>query len=283
MKTENEIYNNISNEVKDIEEKIKKLEMYNVKAFFMRRVIDSVAVVHYLAPFVLASVLMSSINVTGRKPFERKTVEEHAVVSTFDTSSGYHLEAATYDYNYSDRSIEYTTGWEEKDGYYNRTIYDYEISNKVDLNDIDSILNMSKEELTELLAITNIKTITKPTLSEEDKMFMEPAVIINSFHDSEDMTYIRDETTWEVIKYALLYIIINIFAGVGLKGIERIILKKKVENKLTEIKYKYRNVSEEEFENLIALLKVKKANFDLIDENNKEISEIELAPRKVRV
>lgn len=283
MTTKTDIYNNINNEVKALDQKVNHVKMYNCKVFLKRTGIKAISIVHHVTPFVMASLLISTLNITGRKPFERKTVEEHAIVSTIDTSSGYHHESSTFDYDYDYRSLEYTTGWEEKDGYYNRTIYEYEISNKIDLNDIDSILAMSQEDLKNSLVLINVKTITKPNLSEEDELFYEPAVVVNSFHESEDRTYTRDETDWEVIKYSILYILLISAVGSGLVGLEHLFTKKKIEQKLGELKVRYKRISSSELEDLRKLLEVKKANLDLLNEQQDDSLEMPISPRKVRV
>ena len=282
MTTKTDIYNNINKEVEALDQKVNHTKMYNCKEFLKRTGIKAISIVHHVTPFVMASLLISTLNTTGRKPFERNTVEEHAIVSTIDTSSGYHHESSTFDYDYDYRSLEYTTGWEEKDGCYNRTIYEYEISDKIDLNDLDSVLAMSEEDLKNSLVLINVKTITKTTLDEDDELFFEPAVVVNSFHESEDRTYIRDETAWEVIKFSILYILIIAAVGGGIIGIEHFFTKKKIENKLYELQARYNGISSSELEDLKKLLEIKKANLDLLQEKQDDSLEIPISPRKVR-
>ncbi len=283
MTTKNAIYNDIQKDVKDLEEKVKHVNVYNIKNYFKRRGIDAISLVHHVAPFVLAGVLLSSANIMKeRKPFEKQMVEVHAKVSSMDTSTGYHHEYVSYDSNYDDRSIEYTTGWELKDGYYTRTITEFEISKKVDFNDIDSILKMSSEELKSLLTVTNIRTITKPELNDEDKLFMEPAVVVNSVYDSEEVFYLRKETGFEVFKYYLLYVLIIAAMGGGIIGIERIFLKNKINDKLGILKQKYKRISKRDLNELKKLLEIKKNNLEMITEQYAPLEEAPMSPRKVR-
>lgn len=282
MITKEEIYNSLNREVNELDEKISNFKLYNFKNFFKRTAIGTTLSLNRFLPFAIASILISSTSVMGyKKPFNRDMIIESAQVATVDTSTGYHLETTSFDYTYASNSLEYTTGWQvDENNNYSRTITTYEIDDSIDLKDLDSVLTKTKEELQNSLHITNIKTITKTKLTDDDELFFEPAVIVTRSFTSEDKTIERKETAGEDIWFTICYIGFTTLVGTGINSVKNIIFKKRLENKLKGLMAKYRRIDRSEIESLKRVLEIKKANLELM--SSSATLEDAPAPRKAR-
>ena len=282
MITKEEIYNYLNSEEKELNEKISNLKMYNLKNYFKRRGIDTAFFLHRAAPFALATVIASSTfpMMSAKKPFYRDTIIEKASIRSIDTSTGYHYQSRSFDYEYNTNKLEYSTGWTLDNNLYTRNIISYEIDNSIDLEDLESLLTKTDQELRESLHIINIETISKIELSPEDELFNEPAIIVTRSFQSDDLSYERKETFSEDLWTSVVYIAYIAMVGFGLASIRNIIFKRKVEDNLKKLKNKYRKIDAKEIEELKKLLLIKQENLRLL--NNSDVEVTTPTPRKAR-
>ena len=178
----------LAKEVEELQKIIKYREVYNVRNFFMSCLIKSRIAFDQVLPFIITGWLVASLNSSsGNTPFMVDDSVRRVYVKTIDTSSGVHLKHFSYDISYDDELIEYSTGWNiNENGLFERTVTSYRISKELDLSDVDSILSMTKEELEDVLVITNIKTIRKNAIDPDDEIYMDDAIIIVNHYDYID-------------------------------------------------------------------------------------------------
>ena len=283
MTTKEQIYNGLENEVRDLNDKVSNLKIYNLKNAMKRGGINTVYALHKAAPYFLAMVVASSTfpMLSSKKPFQKDPVIEKAFVQNIDTTTGYHYQKRSFDERFDTNSLEYTTGWEiGENNLYTRTLITYEINKSIDLADLDSLLSKTDQELRESLHVTNIEIISKSELTPEDEIFMEPAVIVTRSFRSDDMTYEREENFGEDLWTSFLYIAYVAIIGFGLSAIRKTIIKRKVEDKLAKIKNRYRRIEDYELDELKELLLIKKENLKLLTDPDETFDSPE--PRRAR-
>lgn len=208
MNDRNTLVNKLTRDVKALENKIEHRSLYNIRNMVVKALLKSGIAIDYALPFIFSLIVISySSSAKRNTPFHIDEITEKAGIETIDTSSGIHLEHISYDFSYDEELIEYSTGWVINDkGLYERTVTSYRISDEIDLSETDKILSMSKEEIENILVVTNIKTICKNTLTPEDKIYDSDALIIVNHCESEDKTITRQETSSENVCYSLLFI-----------------------------------------------------------------------------
>lgn len=277
MKNRNELVNKLSKDVKKLENKIEHRKIYNIRNFVVKSLLKSGIAIDYALPFILASiVIVHSYSAKGNAPFHIDEITEKVSIETIDTSSGIHLENVSYDFSYDDELIEYSTGWVTNDkGLYERIVTSYRISDEIDLSETDKILSMSKEEIENMLVVTNIQTICKNTLTPEDKIYDAEALIVINHSESEDETITRQETSSENIWNSIWFIIMALCWGNNVRNIEKLFVKTYIRDRLREYEPLFRQINKEELETMKRILEVKKQNLAMIDETSNNIGENE--------
>lgn len=277
MKNRNELVNKLSKDVKKLENKIEHRKIYNIHNFVVKSLLKSGIAIDYALPFILASIVIAhSYSAKGNAPFHIDEITEKASIETIDTSSGIHLENVSYDFSYDDELIEYSTGWVTNDkGLYERTVTSYRISDEINLSETDKILSMSKEEIENMLVVTNIQTICKNTLTPEDKIYDADALIVINHSESEDETITRQETSSENIWNSIWFIIMALCWGNNVRNIEKLFVKTYIRDRLREYEPLFRQINKEELETMKRILEVKKQNLAMIDETSNNIGENE--------
>ena len=270
-----ELVNKFSNDVKRIENIIKHRNIYNARNFAIRALIKSGIAIDYALPFILMGIIVAHLQtLKGDAPFHIDEITEKANIETIDTSSGKHLEYISYDNTYSDESLEYSTSWViNENGLYERTITSYRLNDEIDLSDTQKVLSMSKEEVEDILVITNIKTIRKKSLDIEDKIYDESCLIITNHIESEEYTKTRMETSGENVAHSLFFIVLALSWGNSFRKIEKIFVKTYIRDRLRKYEPLFKRVSEEEIEIMKAMLKIKQENFAMLDESDNNIDE----------
>lgn len=262
----------LAKEVEELQKIIKYREVYNVRNFFMSCLIKSGIAFDQVLPFIITGWLVASLNSSsGNTPFMVDDSVRRVYVKTIDTSSGVHLKHFSYDISYDDELIEYSTGWNiNENGLFERTVTSYRISKELDLSDVDSILSMTKEELEDVLVITNIKTIRKNAIDPDDEIYMDDAIIIVNHYDYIDRSIGIKESEIENITKTILYIIQSLCLGYAYKKGCSVVIKTSFSDKLRRYKLKYKIISEDELESLYKILEVKKRNLDMINGSDKK-------------
>ena len=201
MMNNESLVNKLKREINQIEKKIEHRKLYNIRNTVIRALIKSGIVIDYALPFIIATIIIAHYqNAKGNPPFkiDEITITQKANIETIDTSSGIHVEHFSYDFSYENNILEYSTGWIVNDrGLYQRTVTSYRLDDSINLEDTDTVLSMSKEEIERALVIINIQTIQKNTLSPEDYIYDEDALIVVNHTDSEKQTITKLETSEE--------------------------------------------------------------------------------------
>lgn len=284
MNSRNELVNKLSGDVKRLENKIDHRTLYNIRNMVVKALLKSGIAIDYALPFILASIVIAhSYSAKGDAPFHIDEITEKASIETIDTSSGVHLENVSYDFSYNDELIEYSTGWIINDnGLYERTVTSYRISNEIDLSETEKILAMSKEEIENILVVTNIQTIRKNTLTPEDKIYDSDALIVVNHSESDDETITRQETTSENVWHSILFIIMALSWGNNTRLIAKLFVKTYIRDRLREYEPLFRQINKEELEIMKKILEVKKQNLAMIDETSNNVGEGEDYPYRLR-
>lgn len=259
-------------EISRIEHIIEHRKLYNVRNLLISILIKGGILVDYLLPYILAGCLVYSFQSSkGNAPFKIDKVEDRVVTTTIHTSNGDKVTTISYDIDYQDEILEHTTGWVlNDDGLYERTVTSYRLNNQIDLDDFDSILSMSKEEIEENLFITNIRLIQKENLDYEDFIYNNEAIVLINNYDSKDEYYTRDESVKEYRLNCLLFICLTACWGFSLKGILEVgnmFVKIRFNDILEKCEEIYCEITDDDILKLERLLELKKENLSLIDDN----------------
>lgn len=275
MNKRDKLLKKLSKDVKTLENEIKHRKIYNIRNFVVRTLLQSGIAIDYALPFILTSIVISQIY-TSRfsSPFSIDEIVEKANIETIDTSSGFHQEKVSYDFSYNKELIEYSTGWHKNDkGLFERTVTSYRISDEIDLSKTEEILSMSKEEIENILVITNIQIICKKALTKDDDIYTQDALIIINYKESENEFRTRQETLAENIGNSIYFIILSLLWGNCVRIIEKVFIKTYIRDNLRSYKSLFRRINKEELNTMKKILEIKKKNLELIDEkfnNNKE-------------
>ena len=264
-------------DVKKLENKIEHRKLYNIRNYIIKTLIKSGIAVDYALPFIITAIIVASGEsaLKGDLPFHIDEVTEKARVETIDTSNGTHIEHISYDFDYDEEIIEHSTGWVKKDkNLYERTLTSYRLSDDIDLSDTNKVLSMTKEEIEKILVVTNVKKISKNTLTPEDEMYDKDAIIIINHTESEDDKITRKETIGENALNSILYIILTLGWGFSLGKLGKIFIKTYFRDILKEYEPLFNPINKEDLEAMKRMLEVKKENLSMISEteNNSNYS-----------
>ena len=272
MLTKRILVNKLKKETKELENQIKYRKLYNIRNYGIQLLIKSGIALNHALPFIVAAFIIGHSKLMEEgNPFKIELVSQKANLETIDTSSGKHIKNISYDFDYDDKILEYSTGWiiNEK-GLYQRTITSYRLDKEFDLYDTEKILSMTKEEIEKSLIITNINTIQKNTLSSYDYIYDEDALIFTNHTLSDENTIERYENLSENALQVIYFIILTFAGGTALRLLEKKLIKKNMGDKLKEYIPLYRQISKEELEEMKKMLEIKKQNLSLITSTENE-------------
>ena len=206
---------------------------------------------------------------------------ENATLITTVTSTSNNLDSKieykSYPYN---KSIEYSTKWKiNDDGFYERTITQYELNSFVNTLTIDEILGMTKDEIEKMFYILDIKTIQKKQLDKEDQIYKENLVIVNVYDTDTNHYRYRNETFEENAISTLMYLILSLLLGFSLKKVDKIIFKDYFIDRFNLSLINYKNIEKTEIDELRKIIKLKKENLLLLKEDNNDF----ISPSKILI
>lgn len=267
MKNNNKLIKKFTDDIIEIESKIKNPKLYNTRNHLIKVLIKSGMAIDYLLPFIMATIIVANYQkAKGNPPFKIDQVSKKAYIESIDTSNDLHKDFLRYEYNPSEELVEHSTKWITNEyGLYERTITSYRLDESLDIN---RILSMTKEEIEQALTITNIKTIKKNILTKEDSIYDKDAIIITRYKESPTDTVTRLETKVENISNTIWFIVLSIGLGSCLSHLEKIIIKTTIRDKLKNYEHIYKQIDKEEIEKLQKILKIKQENLSLIDNTN---------------
>lgn len=256
-----------------LKEKFLHRRLYNIHAFIIRSLINCGIGLDYALPFLVSAIIIGCRFISdGNAPFIIDEIVDCANVETIDTSSGFHSEKISYDYDYDDLSFEYSTGWSiDDEGLYERVVTSY-VTEGIDFSDTFQIFSMSKEEIEDKFIVNNIKTIKKNNLEEEDKMYDKDSFFIVQYRDSETEFTTRKETNYENFWHSVLYLVLSLVGGAILTGGERIFIKVRIKDKLNKYKDKYAYFDEQALHKFNNVFKIREENISLLSEDCEAVS-----------
>ncbi len=267
-----------------LQNKIKYRKLYNIRNAVVRPLIKSGIAVDYALPFIIVAIIVANAHSSeGNVPFRADEIVKKASIETIDTSSGIHLEHLSFDFDYDDELIEYSTGWIiNEQGLYERTVTSYRLDDKIDLENKEKILEMTKDDIDNALVITNIKTVKKSTLDPEDEIYNSDAIIVIDHSDSEEETITRLETKSENFWYSLYYIVLVLCCGNSVRCIEKVFVKTYIRDKLRKYEPFFRKINKKELEQMKKILKMKQENLSMLNgDNNSDIDRYSYKLRKI--
>lgn len=266
------ILNELKEEIKILEEQIKQDKIFKKKSYIISTVIEKKKVINRILTILLASIIVSKSTPSSNRPFLIDNKKEAPKLELMLTSNGLQKTTSSFDYTYyteyDDKILQHTTAWKiNKNGLYERVVTTYEINNEEDLFNSEKIFSMSKEEIGNLYQISNIETIQKNKLTNEEKIYFEDCLIIKTILDDEKNAIIREETIGENILSTTGYIFLIAFDAFILGLVRKKTIEKTIDAKLNQLYDKYKILSEDEIDKLKKILEVKKENLMLLDNN----------------
>lgn len=270
----NELMKKLTKDANRLQNKIEHRKLYNIRNAVVRSLIKSGIAVDYALPFIIVAMIIANAQTSKENaPFRVDEIVEKAGIETIDTSSGIHLEHLSYDFDYDDELIEYSTGWiVNEQGLYERTVTSYRLNDDIDLENKEKILEMTKDDIDNALVITDIKTVKKNALNPEDQIYNSDAIIVIDHSESEEETITRLETKSENFWHSLWYIVLVLSYGNNVRLLEKIFVKTYMRDKLREYEPSFRKINKEELDTMKKILKMKQENLSMLNnENNSSI------------
>lgn len=266
----NELMKKLTKDANRLQNKIELRKLYNIRNVVVGSLIKSGIAVDYALPFIIVAMILANAQISkGNAPFRVDEIVEKAGIETIDTSSGIHLEHLSYDFDYDDKLIEYSTGWiVNEQGLYERTITSYRLNDAIDLENKEKIFEMTKDDIDNALVITNIKTVKKNYLTPEDEIYTSDAIIVIDHSKSEEETITRLETKSENFWFSLLYIVLVLCYGNNIRFLEKIFVKTYIRDKLREYEPSFRKINKEELDTMKEILKIKQENLSMLNSDN---------------
>lgn len=279
MNNRKEVINKLYKNNKKLENIIKHRQLYNFRNKIILIIIKDCITIDCVAPFVLSSLITLETPLFKTNiPFKLDTFIESANLETIDTSNGIHLSKTSYDFNYNEEIIKYSTAWLlEKDGLYKRIETLYKPNEEYNFSNAYQIFSMTKEEVDKILTKIDIKEIYQNYLLPEDYIYdCEGFVIINHTKSPLEKIYTK-ETICENVTNSLMYIIISLLSGFIIKKLKNKVSRNYIREKLEESIVFYSLVKEKDIETIEKVIKFNEENISLLDEN---LSNLE--PRQFR-
>lgn len=266
----NELMKKLTKDANRLQNKIEHRKLYNIRNTVVRSLIKSGIAVDYALPFIIVAMILANAQTSkGNAPFRVDEIVEKAGIETIDTSSGIHLEHLSYDFDYDDELIEYSTGWiVNEQGLYERTVTSYRLNDDIDLENKEKILEMTKDDIDNALVITDIKTVKKNTLNPEDQIYNSDAIIVIDHSESEEETITRLETKSENFWQSLWYVVLVLSYGNNVRLLEKIFVKTYMRDKLREYEPYFRKINKEELDTMKKILKMKQENLSMLNNDN---------------
>lgn len=269
MVTREDIVGKLEDEIDELEYKINNREEYDKKNKIIKALIKSGIAIDYALPFILAALITLYIAQKEEStPFIIDTVNQNAVIEMIDTSDEIHKQTIkNSDYNVS--SIEYSTGWKKNEyGLYERTSTKYMLNENIDLNNIDLILKMDKEQLDSCFIKINSEIITERYINKSEDIYNDDTIVVTRIINT-DTHKIKNESNVKNTITTLLFIIISFMLGKGMTNIKKITFNSYIQDNLERYKLKYQEIDENEIKKLIEILEIKKDNLSLIKEERR--------------
>ena len=266
----NKILKDFSKDIDNLQFKIEHYKLYNIYTFFVRLLLKNGIMISKGFPFILSSVIvLNSSTYKNNKIFKRDIVQKPGYIQTIDMTNGNHEENVCVEKGKN--KIEYSNGWTiNNQGLYERIVVSFKVNNRVDLENLDDILNMPEDKLRELLTVKEVKTVIRKELSEEDKIYNDDTIIVTQYIKSKDVEVLRKETGKENFEHSMMYILSVWLFTIWFKKVKKFLIKTVVEDKLGDNLAMHQYVYEVELDDLKKILEVKKDNLMLLQNESQD-------------
>ena len=112
MLTKRNLVYKLKKETKELENQIKYRKLYNIRNYGIQLLIKSGIALNHALPFIVAAIIIGHSKLMEEgNPFKIELVGQKANLETIDTSNGKHIKNISYDFDYDDKILEYSTGW----------------------------------------------------------------------------------------------------------------------------------------------------------------------------
>ena len=269
----NTIVDKFTNEIDELKFQMNHRKLYNFHTFLIRFLAKIGLAVNKWLPFILAYTMVFNSSIYKKnKPFRRDMVSKPAYIQSIDTSKGVHRKDICSEHK--ETMFEYSTAWSMNNmGLYQRTTTSYKTNDKIDLNNLDEVLDMTKEEIDEALKIIDTKVITKRELTDSDKIYDDGVLIITQYAKSADEKVLRLETNFENMCQTALFIsIVYMCTGLFI-GIKKILIKNIIDDKLNAVIVAHKYISVDDYRRMRKILEIKQANLTLVQEKETNLKE----------
>lgn len=272
----NKIINKISVNIENCEKIVNDYQSYNKKVKLIKKYSKAGIIASYIIPYAVSLPILTSIKTeNSNNPFTIDMITEPKIIEVIDTSNGTHIEHISDDYKYDDSSLEYSTGWKLNDnGLYERQLIVYDVDDNYNLDDIEKIFSMSKEEIDSTFDIDTYKTICKKNLNPEDYYYDEDGFIIKNHVESKEKIS-RKESTEDYV-FNLIGIFFATFIVGSLVGIidnKFELLLERARKKLKKCGNSYKEVNIFDVEKAKKLLDIYQSNMALLNDSYEEDDE----------
>lgn len=283
MSDRNKLVNILTNDIKQLENKIEHRKFYSVRNFVVKSLIRSGIAIDYALPYILATILVFQYQASrGNIPFRFDDIKVRIGIETIDTSTGIHLEHISEAFDYDYVILEHFTGWSiNDDGLYERVVTSYRMNFEIDLSDIKNVLFMSKDEIDNIFEVFDVQTINKTNLNYEDSVYNEEAIILISQVYSNDNIITRKESLGENVFNSLAFLLGVFLLGSCFKNIAKCFIKIDIRDRLKVYESLFNEINLQELEKI---LEIKKQNLALITSSDEYgfMSNLEEASCKIR-
>lgn len=270
MKNKKALLKQLKNDLQKLETKIQNQKRYNIYAHCMQALIKSGIILEQSFPFIIATAITYNLGqYCNSTPFIIDKVEINKIIETTNTSTGiYHKTISWNEKNKNNPSFIHTTGWTKNQyGLYERTITTYKIDHSITEENIETILELSKEEVENNFEVLNIKTIQKNILDPEDELYTEEMLTItHTTEDINDKKLINEPGSRNMLHTGIMGLFI-LWQDTYIKRLTKNI-SNKIQDKLTEKEAEFKPISKDEIEKLNQIINLQKENLKLIEETN---------------
>lgn len=261
MLNKEEMMKKLNKDAEALKKQIEHKKLCNLKNTLIRYLIKSGIVLDSFAPIIISATINCIIIINLDNDQNNKEIK--ASCKIIDTSTGIHMKNSSFDIKYDENSIEYSTGWKlNENGLYERIVTTYKIDDSIDLNNKEEIFDKSKQQLDEILQISNVETIQKNALFND--MYSEDMIIITQSKEDEKLKKIVSKD----LPDKFFQYVFGISTTIIFSIVHQIFIGTKIKKKLKQIIPK--DTSKIELETLKKVLKLKQENLDLLNDEQDE-------------
>lgn len=266
MKNDLDIQTQLESEIEQLEYKIENRKKYNSDKKFKYIMIKGVILLELAFPFTLGLCATSfAFKVFGKTPIEKTKIIDKPSIQYEIDSTGKENKLVSYNQKYDENLIEYSTSWILNDeGLFERQVTTYSYEGYEIKNDYDNILSLSKEEMSDIFKIVDLKKIQKTHLDKDDQKYQKDSIVIKQVIDDERFYRVRNETDFENFLELFIFLFLVYVEGVALDNLIGVILKKRISTKFKYMELENRLIREKDIEELRKILILKKENLKLL-------------------